>query len=237
MKLLLDKDEAYIKEYNKRLWNLSAYTSDPFRKELGVSIKGNIKTEDKASVFAYIKIDKIHQTLPLYLGATDDHLSKGAAVIQGTSIPIGGENTNSVIAAHTGQVQKFFTDLPELEPGDDIEITNHWQTLYYKVTGNKIILPDQQEYLSIVNGVDMITLLTCYSITSKNDRLLVFAKRYSQGTKEKIEDKIDSSLHPYLTEVELKIKPWYEKPQTFASGVALLLVCVFIYTFVSKKKD
>ncbi|GFZ34311.1 class C sortase [Clostridium zeae] len=238
MKPLLNKDEDYIKEYNKRLWNLSGCTTDPFHSENGIPVEDNMKTEDKTSIFAYIKINKIHQTLPIYLGATDDHLNKGVAVIQGTSIPVGGENTNSVIAGHTGQIQKFFTDLPELVPGDIVEITNHWQTLYYKVTGNKVILPDQQEYLNVVKSLDMITLLTCYSSTPKNDRLLVFAERYyPYEENEKIKKIEDVSSYPYLSQVELKVKPWYEKPQTFIIGFAVILVCLFIYTFFSKKKD
>lgn len=241
MKPLINKAEDYIKEYNKRLWNLSGRTTDPFRSENGNPVEDNIKIEDKTSIFAYIKINKIHQVLPIYLGATDDHLNKGVAVIQGTSIPVGGENTNSVIAGHTGQLQKYFTDLPDLAPGDIIEITNPWQTLYYKVTGNKVILPDQQEYLNVIKGLDMITLLTCYSRTPKNDRLLVFAERYfpyeqNEKNKEKRKEIEDLSSYHYLSQVELKVKPWYEKPQTFIVGIAVILVSLFIYTFLSKKK-
>jgi LPXTG-site transpeptidase (sortase) family protein len=247
MKPLLSKELSYLKAYNNKLWKDSEGTKDPFGGDAGKPADFEVSEDaNGTSIFAYIKIDRIHQTLPVYLGATNEHLKKGAAVIQGTSIPVGGENTNSVIAGHTGMVQKFFTDLPELKPGDEIQIRNRWETLYYKVTGNKLIMPDQEEYLSVVAGKDMITLLTCYDGTSKNDRLLVFAERYypeekteekSEGkAEEKVHEKGDESLYSYISEVELRVKPWYEKPQVLVTGIAAILFCLFIYTFVSRRK-
>ncbi|SHI22399.1 class C sortase [Clostridium intestinale] len=190
------------------------------------------------TIFAYINIDKIHQTLPIYLDVTEEHLSNGVAVIKGTSIPVGGENTNSVIAGHTGQVKKLFTDLPELEPGDEITITNKIETLYYKVTGNKLIMPDQEEYLSIIEGKDMITLLTCYHGTLANDRLLVFAERYNPGNKT---DSIKASIinqdkYSYLSKVELEEKPIHKMVDPVVIACAIILIILFVYTF-SKKKD
>ena len=241
MKSLLNKELDYLKAYNIKLWKSPGETTDPFGENEGGSAKYEVSEDSGgASVFAYIKIDKIHQTLPVYLGATNVHLKKGVAVIQGTSIPVGGENTNSVIAGHTGMIQKFFTDLPEMKPGDEIQITNHWETLYYKVTGNKLIWPDQEEYLAVVPGKDMITLLTCYHGTPENDRLLVFAERYypkgntEKKTEEKKEENTDANVYSYLSKVELKVKPWYEKPQTFVFGAAGILLCLFLYISISK---
>lgn len=238
MRPLLSKDLEYIKAYNKKIWNTVGDTIDPFGENDGRYVEIEID-EDKngAAIFAYITIEKINATLPVYLGATDENLNKGVAVINGTSIPVGGQNTNSVIAGHTGKVQKFFTDLPQLKPGDKIKIENPWETLYYKVTGNKIILPNQEEYLSVVTGEDIITLLTCYHGTTKNDRLLVFAKRYypEENREKKTAYNEDVDLYSYLSEVELKAKSWYEKPQMFVIGVVGVLSCLFIYTFVNKR--
>lgn len=251
MEPLLSKKLSYLMAYNKKLSASAGYKTDPFGNDDGGSI--NLETAedaDGAKVFAYIKIDKINQTLPVYLGATDEHLKKGVAVIQGTSIPVGGEDTNSVIAGHTGLVKKFFTDLPELEPGDKIEITNRWGTLYYKVTGNKLIWPDQSEYLASALGKDMITLLTCYHGTSENDRLLVFAERYSPEEKSEVkkeqkpkvpmtegkaEVNKEKAQYEYLTEVEIGGKPWYEKTQTYATVAAVILICILLYTYFGKK--
>ena len=179
---LLDKNQDYLSTYNDSLWNQTLSTVDPFGEgEITEDTVPKVSA-DFSSVFAYIEIPKIDLTLPIYLGATDDHLAVGAAVIQGTSLPIGGNNTNSVISGHTGLVQKFFTDLPELAVGDTITITNRWEKLHYRVTGNMLIWPDQNEYIAVVPGKDMITLLTCYDGTATNDRLLVFAERwYPEG--------------------------------------------------------
>lgn len=179
---LLDKNQDYLSTYNDSLWNQTLSTVDPFGEgEITEDTVPKVSA-DYSSVFAYIEIPKIDLTLPIYLGATDDHLAVGAAVIQGTSLPIGGNNTNSVISGHTGLVQKFFTDLPELAVGDTITITNRWGKLHYRVTGNMLIWPDQNEYIAVVPGKDMITLLTCYDGTATNDRLLVFAERwYPEG--------------------------------------------------------
>lgn len=234
MKPLLGKDSGYIKEYNKRLWEGNEDRKDPFGDGAQVSLPIDGKGEgDGVSVFAYIKIPKINQTLPLYLGATEEHLKKGVAVIKGTSIPIGGENTNSVIAGHTGYVKRLFTDLPQLKPGDEILIRNSWETLYYRVTGNKLIMPDEEEYLSVVPGKDMITLLTCYHGTSKNDRLLVFAERYYP--EKKVEWKKEEKVSSYVSEVEIKAKGWYEKIETFVAAAGVILVFLFLYSFLKRR--
>ena len=274
MTLLLDKNQDYLSKYNESLWNQSLTTVDPFGEgEITEDTVPKVSA-DYSSIFAYIDIPKIDQTLPVYLGATDEHLAVGAAVIQGTSLPIGGNNTNSVISGHTGLVQKFFTDLPKLTPGDTITITNRWETLHYRVTGNILIWPDQSEYLAVVPGKDMITLLTCYDGTAANDRFLIFAERwYPEGTVqtagEQMEQPSPESVEPeeansettdapvntetvtdaepntetsaeedggtspdtapsYITSVEVPIKPWYMKLETYTIAIAVLLVIALI---------
>lgn len=231
----LEKDNLYVTVPSNSTEELEIMAGNIDVLDNHNEIQGIESDVEGDSIFAYIKIDKIHQTLPVYIGATDEHLNKGVAVIQGTSIPIGGENTNSIIAGHTGMVEKFFTDLPELEPGDEIVITNSLETLYYKVTGNKLILPEEEEYLSVVEGKDIITLLTCYHGTTKNDRLLVFAERYYP--EEKIEYKRDIDVYSYLSEVELDAKPWYKKTNTLIISSAVILSFIFMYIFFGKKKN
>ena len=77
MNTLLSKGLSYLKAYNKKLTDSSGYKTDPFGNDDGSSTKLEVEEDaNGASVFAYIKIDKINQTLPVYLGATDDHLKK-----------------------------------------------------------------------------------------------------------------------------------------------------------------
>ena len=91
----------------------------------------------------------------------------GAAVLGGTSLPVGGQNTNCVIAGHRGWKHRaYFKRIEELEPGDEVLVTNPWQCLHYRVAYTEIILPTDSEKLEIQYGNDMITLLTCHPYRS-----------------------------------------------------------------------
>ena len=106
-------------------------------------------------------------------------MAKGAVHLGETSLPIGGENTNSVIAGHCGwNGAHYFRYLSDLEPGDEIIITNLWETLTYTVTDSKIIDPNETDSILIQEGRDMLTLLTCHPYASGGkQRLLVFCDR------------------------------------------------------------
>ena len=137
--------------------------------------------------FGVITIPKLELEMPLYLGATDENMAKGAAVLSETSIPIGGENTNAVIAGHRGWGgAAYFRYVPDLAPGDEVLITNIWKTLRYQVVGTKIIEPHEIEHILIQPGQDMITLLTCHPYASGGkQRYLVYCERILESqTKE-----------------------------------------------------
>lgn len=132
-----------------------------------------------SEVFGVISIPKLDLEMPLYLGATYQHMADGAAHLSQTSIPIGGMNTNSVIAGHRGwRGASYFRYVTNLEPGDEVIITNLWGSLTYKVTSTKIIQPNDVEKIHIQEGRDMITLLTCHPYASGGkQRFLVFCDR------------------------------------------------------------
>lgn len=115
----------------------------------------------------YVEIPSISVKLPLYVGATTENMGYGAAVLSNTSMPIGGENTNCVIAGHRGYYSsKYFKDIEEVAPGDSIFITNPWETLSYTVTGFDIIDPNDADKIRIKAGKDLVTLLTCHPYMS-----------------------------------------------------------------------
>lgn len=137
--------------------------------------------------FGVITIPKLDLEMPLYLGATDENMAKGAAVLSETSIPIGGENTNAVIAGHRGWGgAAYFRYVPDLTPGDAVLITNLWETLRYQVVGTKIIEPHEIDHILIQPGRDMITLLTCHPYASGGkQRYLIYCERILESqTKE-----------------------------------------------------
>ena len=129
--------------------------------------------------FGVIYIPKMDVELPLYLGASDENMANGAAVLSQTSVPIGGVNTNAVIAGHRGwNGYKYFQDIELLDKDDIVYITTFWETLVYKVSEIKVVTPDDIGSIHIQPGRDMITLLTCHPYASGGKyRYLVFCDR------------------------------------------------------------
>lgn len=130
-------------------------------------------------VFGIIHIPSLEVTLPLYLGANDENMANGAAILGQTSIPVGGNNTNAVIAGHRGwNGYPYFLHIDELDIGDLVYIDNMWELLIYKVVDVQIISPDDVEAIKIQPDRDMITLLTCHPPnTGGKQRLVVFCER------------------------------------------------------------
>lgn len=129
------------------------------------------------NVVGYISIPKMEVELPLYLGATEENMTKGAVHLSQTSLPVGGSNTNTVIAAHRGyRGAPFFREIQLLEEGDEIYITNFWETLVYQVYETKIIFPDEVENIMIQEGKELLTLTTCHPYTKNYQRYLVYSR-------------------------------------------------------------
>ena len=155
---LLDAMEAYnediYREEQAGLCDAWAYQEPSFDlTEYGI--------ED--GVIGVISIPKLDIEMPIYLGATYDNMAKGAAHLSQTSLPIGGENTNCVIAGHRGwNGADYFRYIVDLEPGDTVTITNLWEELTYTVSDIKIIDPNDVDEILIQDGKDMLTLLTCH---------------------------------------------------------------------------
>ena len=132
--------------------------------------------------FGIITIPKMDLEMPLFLGASEANMAAGAAVLSQTSIPLGGVNSNAVIAGHRGYSgYPYFKEIELLEPGDEVIITNIWGTLTYVVTEIKIINPNDVNAILIQRGKDMITLLTCHPYASGGKyRYLVFCERVKE---------------------------------------------------------
>lgn len=129
-------------------------------------------------MMGYIEIPEIHQRLAIYHGTGDEVLQKGCGHIAGTSLPVGGKSTHSVLAAHRGLPSaKLFTDIDRLKEGDEfyVFVLNH--TLAYKVDQIKTVKPDNLDDLQIVKGKDYVTLFTCTPYAVNTHRLLVRGHR------------------------------------------------------------
>ena len=130
-------------------------------------------------IIGVLEIPAMELTMPVYLGALDDHLAAGAAVLGNTSAPIGGANTNCVIAGHRGwRGADYFRHIDKLAVGDTVRLTNLWETLTYTVTDIQIIQPHEVDKIKIQQGRDLLTLLTCHPYASGGrQRYVVYCER------------------------------------------------------------
>lgn len=140
-------------------------------------------------VIAKIRIPKMNVDMPIYLGATYDNMEKGAAQLGQTSLPIGGENTNCVIAGHRGHSGiKYFQDIDVLEIGDEVYIDNLWETLVYRVSEIKIINPDEINEILIQDNRDLVTLITCHPYLINSHRYVVYCERVNTDKEDDMKD-------------------------------------------------
>ena len=130
-------------------------------------------------IIGVLEIPAMELTMPVYLGASDAHLAAGAAVLGNTSAPIGGDNTNCVIAGHRGwRGAGYFRHIDRLAVGDTVTLTNLWETLTYTVADIQIIQPHEVEKIKIQPNRDLLTLLTCHPYASGGrQRYVVYCER------------------------------------------------------------
>ena len=172
-------DELFNKmqSYNENIFNEGQQKLlDPFSYELPSFDLLELGFKD--NIIGYLTIPKMEIEVPIYLGATQENMKKGAVHLSQTSIPIGGNNTNSVIAAHRGmRSHPMFRDIEMLDIGDEIKVTNMWDELIYKVVETKIISPDEVSEVLIQEGRDLITLITCHPYTKNYQRYVVYCEK------------------------------------------------------------
>ena len=184
-------------DYNQRLrgkadrYDLSEEELAEYEALLNVSGNG---------IMGYVEIDKIDCSLPIYHGTDEAVLQVAVGHIQGSSLPVGGESTHSVLSGHRGLPSaKLFTDLDKLEEGDHFLLHILDDTLAYEVDAINVVEPDETELLSVVEGEDLVTLLTCTPYGVNTQRLLVRGHRVPYVPEEVAEEASDSlfgnSLH------------------------------------------
>ncbi|WP_068456321.1 class C sortase [Aedoeadaptatus pacaensis] len=126
----------------------------------------------------HIQIPTIDLDIPIRAGTSEEVLQTSAGHLEGTSLPIGGNSTHTVITAHSGlPTAKLFTDIRDLKEGDRFYIHNIAETLAYEVDQIKVVEPSNFEDLLVVPGHDYATLLTCTPIGINSHRLLVRGHR------------------------------------------------------------
>lgn len=165
------------RQYNNAIASGHVQLTDPFIEdelETDSSEYDSLLCMTDDGVMGFIEIPSIDLSLPIYHGTSEQVLEKGAGHLQGTSLPVGGESTHTVLTGHTGLSNaKLFTDLTELEEGDVFFLTVMGKKLAYEVDQIKVVLPSELDDLSVVSGKDYCTLVTCTPYGVNTHRLLV----------------------------------------------------------------
>lgn len=169
---------AALQEYNRQLYaEKQCNLTDLEACEEPAADLTTYGIEDE--IIGVLEIPAMELTMPVYLGASDARLAAGAAVLGNTSAPIGGDNTNCVIAGHRGwRGADYFRHIDKLAVGDTVRLTNLWETLTYTVADIQIIQPHQIERIKIQSNRDLLTLLTCHPYASGGrERYVVYCEK------------------------------------------------------------
>lgn len=211
-------DAAYA--YNRKIANLNA----PFSDYVKIAGYDEILDVSGTGIMGYITIPAIGVELPIYHGTSEAVLNVAAGHLQGSAIPVGGENTHAVISAHRGLPSaKLFTDLDKMVVGDVFTITILDEVYTYQVEEILIVQPYEMNRLAIIPDRDYVTLMTCTPYGVNTHRLLLRSKRIE--TIYELDVKVVADA--------LKVDPLYVVPLIAAP---LLLALLIFWIFGGKRK-
>lgn len=181
----------------------------------------------------YVEIPKINVNLPIYHGTDNDSLERGIGHLLGSSLPVGGPSTHSILTGHSGMAtQKMFTDLEQLTLGDVFYLHVLDETLAYQVDNIKTVLPYDTRLLGVVSGKDYCTLVTCTPYGVNTHRLLVRGSRIPYEEAEiLIEEQAQETVTKSNWEEMYMLGIW------LGILVVLIIACIAVVVrFVYKKR-
>lgn len=174
-----------INKYNQELYSGRIQLQDPFKEMFEEKETGKyneLLNINKNGIMGTIVIPAINIKLPIYHGTSEKILEKGIGHLEGSSLPLGGENTHTVLTGHTGLSNaKLFTDLSEMKEGEFFFLNILGEQLVYQINQIRIVLPTDLEELYIKKGKDYCTLVTCTPYGVNTHRLLVRGERVENG--------------------------------------------------------
>ena len=176
LRLIKDLAHAYNQSIVPGTITAGSYTQDAIRAaaedyENQLNLTGD-------GTMGYLEIPKIAVNLPIFHGTNADTLDRGIGHLLGSSLPVGGSSTHTILTGHSGMAsQKMFTDLSRLNVGDVFYLHILKEKLAYQVEEINTVLPHDTTYLQITPGEDYCTLVTCTPVGINTHRLLVRGNR------------------------------------------------------------
>lgn len=194
-------------------------------------------TED--GIMGYVEIPAIQIRLPIYHGCTENELSKSAGHLPSSSLPVGGKSTHAVLAAHSGRADsKMFTDLDQVKEGDLVYLYVLNKTLTYEVDQTTVTTPDDTDAIQIIDGKDLLTLLTCTPYGTNTHRLLVRGHRIFPDETRSASN--SSEEKPEHTDTAVHRSTWTNEyrnglTEGLLFALLILLISVFLYGIIRLK--
>jgi len=217
------------RKYNETL--IGGAVPDAFSVRNGVKDKEyeSLLNINNDGIIGSVEIPSIDVNIPIYHYTTDEVLAKGAGHLFGSSLPVGGESSHTVISAHRGLPSaKLFTDLDQLKDGDLYYFHVCGETFAYKVDQILVVEPEQTSELAIKEGEDLATLFTCTPYSINSHRLLVRGHRVPYDKKEELQEKEKvKNVQPYFLIVEIAC---------IIGGILLALILVKLLDFIKKRR-
>ena len=185
MELIAEKERAVA--YNK---TLQGGTGNAFSREALAEAEesyGRLLNVRGDGIMGYIQIPKIGVELPIYHGTAEETLDKGVGHLLGTSLPVGGIGTHSVLTGHSGLAgTRMFSDLDQLKVGDVFYVRVLDETHAYMILDINTVLPEDTSKLEIDPQRESVTLVTCTPFGVNTHRLLVRGERIEVGMAERM---------------------------------------------------
>ena len=229
--LMEDLEPKDYTDYFKKAENYNKKVKDFQNSKISKNdLKGynDILNLDGKGMIGYITIDKIKVELPIYHSVSDVVLNNAAGHLEGTSLPIGGKSTHCVLSAHRGLPSaKLFTNLDKLRENDIFTITVLDRVLTYRVDSVATVLPQEVSRISVEEGKDYCTLVTCTPYGINTHRLLVRGVRIS--------DEENRNRFNIATDA-FRIDPIIVTPLVAVPMLGVLLV-VLLVKYFKKKRD
>ena len=229
------KDARRLAEqYNNALAPVSAYEQKSLSEasqnyDTLLNMGGN-------GIMGYVEIPSIQVNLPIYHGTDSETLERGIGHLLGSSLPIGGASTHSVLSGHSGLAgQKMFTDLLQVKEGEVFYLHVLGETLAYQVVSLNTVLPYDTSLLGITPDADLCTLITCTPLAVNTHRLLVTGERIPYESAQEIQ----AEMQQETTEVESAWEQEYLHGLYIALAIVLLLmiICCAVAFFGRNKND
>lgn len=209
------------KKYNSKLakegikWRMTNAERVEYEKELSV---------DKSGIMGFVSLPKFHIRCPIYHGTSEEVLQTAIGHLEGSSLPIGGKSTHTMISGHRGLPSaRLFTDLDKVKEGDTWTITVLNETITYECDQVRIVLPEDLSDLRIEKGKDLCTLITCTPYGVNTHRLLVRGHRVP-----------NANGSADVTADAIQIEPIFIAP--FLAGAMLLILLILLLISTRRAK-